>query len=659
MKTKGITIWERHAEKFVMAVAVLLFVGFAAMQFIGEPNAVSTPEGNIAPSDIDDLLEDRARALRAKLSDDADPGVELPDPVPALDQLVSELDRSLSPAPSLKQWSFAVAPSVEGRIGIGKNELLVPEIKAVTRVAVSQTADALADGEVERVPELQEFFPDPDQPHDLNIVLVAAPFDQAYLRRQFRGEDADDPEAVPPSSWYNDRPENIVDVAIEREEFIDGAWKYHTSLDPIPGQQGFRAQLAAGELNAALRDDVLGQLSDPAIQLDVIQPAFYALKNETLDTPEFANDEVDEEALERDEQINTIRDKIKNFVRRRDAKLKRLVEDLGGTRRERDAGRDDRGGGSAGGPGRGGGTGRRAPPGKGGPRDAPGKGGNTGGGFGVGDPGAGEGGPGSGPGSIDRKVEDRLNREIDILENKIDDEYQRLVDLGVDVNAQEQDQSPNPLDTLQGDEVVVMGYDLHAEPGHTYRYRMTVKVFNPFFGKKRGLVEEQEHLAESFTLDSPASDWSDPVRINPSLRVFITRASPPGARGAGPLGRAKAEVYRFYDGRHWMETFTVSAGGYIGGTKEVTVPGVDDPVEVDFRTDLFVLDIVADTDEGNDSGGRGLPDTGPRAKVLLQDLRTGEVLELRDPRTDLMSPDRRDLRDNLAFAESGGRAPPS
>jgi predicted acyltransferase len=88
MKTKGITVWERHAEKFVMAVAALLFIGFAAMQFIGEPNAVSTSEGNIAPSDIDELLEDRARELRAKLSDDADPGVELPDPVPALDQLV-------------------------------------------------------------------------------------------------------------------------------------------------------------------------------------------------------------------------------------------------------------------------------------------------------------------------------------------------------------------------------------------------------------------------------------------------------------------------------------------------------------------------------------------------------------------------------------------
>jgi hypothetical protein len=583
--------------------------------------------------------------------------------VPALDQLLTELDRSLSPAPSLKQWSFAVAPSVEGG-GFGpRQELLVPEVKAPTRVAVSQTADALADGVVGQYEELQELFPDPHEPHDLNIVLVAAPFDQAFLRRQFRGEDAADPNSVIPSSWFNDRPENIVDVAIEREEFVDGAWKYHTTLDPIPGQKGFRSQLAEGELNAALRDEVLSQLADPGFQLDLIQPAFFALKNETLEIPEFADDAVGEAVLELDEQVEKIRSKIKNLERRRDAKLKRLVEDLGGTRRERDTGRGDRDGG-AGGPGRGGGrtggTGRRAPPGKGGPRDAPGKGGNTGGGFGVGEPGGGEGGPIGGPERIDRKVEDRLNREIDILEDKIADEYQRLADLGVDVNAEEQNQSANPLDVLQGDDVVVMGYDLHAEPGHTYRYRVAVKVFNPFFGKKRGLVEEQEHLAESFTLDSPASDWSAPVRINPSLRVFITRASPPGSRGAGPLGRAKAEVYRFYDGEHWMETFTVSAGGYIGGVKEVQLPDDQGTVEVDFRTNLFVLDIVADIDDGQSNGARGLADTGGGAKVLLQNFRTGEILELRDPRAELMSPDRRDLRDNLALGgSSGGRAPPS
>ena len=65
MKTKGITIWERHAEKFVLGVALVLFIGFAALQFIGEPNAVSTPEGDVAPGAIDAMLEERANRIRS------------------------------------------------------------------------------------------------------------------------------------------------------------------------------------------------------------------------------------------------------------------------------------------------------------------------------------------------------------------------------------------------------------------------------------------------------------------------------------------------------------------------------------------------------------------------------------------------------------------
>jgi hypothetical protein len=106
-----------------------------------------------------------------------------------------------------------------------------------------------------------------------------------------------------------------------------------------------------------------------------------------------------------------------------------------------------------------------------------------------------------------------------------------------------------------------------------------------------------------------------------------------------------------------MEKFTVPAGGYIGGIKAVKLPDGQGTVEVDFRTDLFVLDIVADIDDGT-VPGRGVANVaGPGAKVLLQDIRTGEVLELRDPQVELRCPERRDLRDDLALADSGGRRP--
>ena len=115
---------------------------------------------------------------------------------------------------------------------------------------------------------------------------------------------------------------------------------------------------------------------------------------------------------------------------------------------------------------------------------------------------------------------------------------------------------------LEADLIQVWAHDLSVEPGRTYRYRLAVNVYNPFFGRKRSLVESQEALAELFTLSSAVSEWSTPIRIHPPLRVFITQAS---VNSGGPLrlGRAKAEVYRFYDGRQWRATFNVppSTGG--------------------------------------------------------------------------------------------------
>ena len=78
MKTKGITIWEKHAEKFVLALAFVAAGAFTALQFIGEPNAVSTSVGEVGPGEIDGLLQTRAEELLAKLRDDAPAGVELP-----------------------------------------------------------------------------------------------------------------------------------------------------------------------------------------------------------------------------------------------------------------------------------------------------------------------------------------------------------------------------------------------------------------------------------------------------------------------------------------------------------------------------------------------------------------------------------------------------
>ncbi|MCH8152997.1 MAG: hypothetical protein IH830_11585 [Planctomycetes bacterium] len=642
MKTKGITIWELHAERIVLGLAAALLVLFTAMQFTGEPNAVPKPQGTgvIAPDEIDALLQAEAERLLERLDEASPPQIELPDPVPALDYLLARFDRPVYPQPALPQFHVAVAPDIRGFERGRGVEFPVPQVKAPYQVVVKSYSDALADGVLSEHVDLQQQFPDPSQPLDITFVTAAARFSVADLRRQFRGEhidlDAEEKAAIP-ASWYKDRPENIVDVVIERQQLVDAHWTNITTLDPIPGQFTFRPQLGEG-IGAAVRDQVIEQLGDPIVQLDIIRPEFYPTKNEGWSPPALDEPEIPEGLAPKDEEVLRIKSAIVRFKEKRKRLIERL-EKLGGTIEGCDEGpAEPPKGGSGDGDGPSGG---RGTPGR---RGAPG----SGGGMGPG------GGPvrrdkgGGGYGSADKGDEAAIRRrckEINRLEKIITAREEQLSRLSApseidDGTSGEPDGQSTPP---QDDEITIWGHDLTVEPSKTYRYRLTVKIYNPFFGKKRSLVEQQQDLAESFTLSSAVSEWSDPLHVSPPLRVFITKATPAGGRAAAGtlgLGRAIAEVYRFYDGDQWVETFRVQPGDYIGTVKEYRMPDGEEPVRIDFSTGLVVLDIVEDIDPGR---GGGL-EAGRAAKVLLQDLRTGEILQLRDPQVEILNPDRRRLK---------------
>ncbi len=209
----------------------------------------------------------------------------------------------------------------------------------------------------------------------------------------------------------------------------------------------------------------------------------------------------------------------------------------------------------------------------------------------------------------------------------------------------------NVQDEQDNGKIVVWGHDLFVEPGETYRYRITLELYNPFFAKKRSLTQEQEHLAESFTLSSDPSDWSEPITVQPRLQIYITSATAPGQRrgaiGGLGLGQVTAEVYKYFDGRQWMGTFKVQPGEHIGAM-QMKKSGDGQPlVEVDFSTGLYVLDIVVDIDASrSDARNSGLA-----ATVLLQNARDAEKIEFRDPRTDGSDARRWDLRDKVSDRE--------
>jgi hypothetical protein len=196
-------------------------------------------------------------------------------------------------------------------------------------------------------------------------------------------------------------------------------------------------------------------------------------------------------------------------------------------------------------------------------------------------------------------------------------------------------------------EVVVWGHDLDVRYGAIYRYRFTLRIYNPFFGRKILLTPEQAELANDLTVASQTSEWSADVQVEPPLRVFVTRATPPDDQARGgllgrDLGSVSAEVFRFFDGRWWRDVFRVEPGERIGSAQNAAPRG-QAPVEIDFGTDWFVLDVVHDPRRSGDSD--------PGALVMLQNLRTGELSPYRDPRREAQSLQLLDLRSLVELAE--------
>ncbi len=641
MKTKGITIWERHAEKMVVGVAGVAFIAFAAMQFIGEPNAVQMGTDTFTPANVDETLQSEAERLEARINS---PGssVDLPDPIPALTSLMEGVDASISPRASLDQVQWQIVPDVQEHLpgdDVRFAELQVPAPTPIRHSSFTDTLDPVA----VRDYELQDLFPSPDGPFDLTWVTPTIWFPLAELIEQVRGGGTDlAADVIPfPSSWSPDPHPPIVDVVFERQELVAGAWTNQTVLDPIPGQVTYR-DLLARTVDAAAHDQIISGTTDSATLRDLIQPAFYLTMNSTwvplLNPEEIVLDDDDDA----NEEVRSIVRQLKN-ANRDLARWHTQLEEAGGPLRGDEGnpgggaggGRDDpprggRGGGNSGG----GGGGRR----EGGGNAPPGPG--SGGGMGVGDSGGGI------PGRRNKGNEQDLKKRRTLME-KIDKQRDKIARLEAEFAvlrpdlAEQADQAEQMLDS---DLIPIWAHDLHVEAGKVYRYRAIVKVFNPAFGRKRSLGEEQQALADTFAVESVPSEWSSEVEVKSRLQIYIVTATHAEAsQGIGMLGlgQATAEVYRFQDGQWWMRRFNVQPGDHIGGVHSERVGS--DRVSVDYSTGYYVLDVIKDLDApGNDS-------LNARAGtiVVLQDATTGERTQVRLPAAETRDSNRLDLSDTV------------
>lgn len=595
MRRKGITIWEQRVEWIVIGAAVVAFAVFTALQFVGEPNAVTIDDQKVAPGDVDRLLAAEAERLSALLSPDAPPAVEI-DPYAKgfLEDFNDLLTASVSPGGELaaNQPRLALGATHTAPGGVAFVE---PQIEAPTPLGALQTFDALAEGVVEEYESLAERFP--EDLRDLTWVTPAALLDAAAVLAEFRKEPVDEDMAAMPTSWFNDQL-TILDVRIERQELVNGGWTNLTLLEPMPGQQTFRSRLT-GPVDAAARDEILAEVSDPSVREAVIQPAFYPTRKGNWVRPSLQQKQAVADETEQEREIRKGRLRLTQLRHKRDKAAKDL-EDAGGPLGDpRD--RRDRG--------------RTGGQGKDGPRDAPGPGG-------MGKSAGQRRGAG---GEAAKRLRESLTKRLAKLERQVERLEKQLAPLIGEEALKEEEGGPDG--GLDSDQWLIWGHDITVEPGKTYRYRFTVEAYNPFFARKLNLVEEQHHLADTMTLSSQTSEWSPAIEVEPMLQFFIAKAVAQDQPNPGQLGLGfvKADVYRFHDARWWARSFTVGAGERIG--QLVSARGA--AASVDYRTDWFVLDIVADLDAAA---------TEIRAQTaaaaVLQCLSTGQVAPPRVPRED-------------------------
>jgi hypothetical protein len=542
MGTKGINPLERHCEKIVLGVTLILLVGVGTMQFIGQPNAVEVGGNLTPPGDVSRMLARRAEELeRATHSPDV---VDLPE-VRSLDQLFeSRRDLGDAVARAPVPWGPRYDIEIDAG-GTPVEDIFYAEVELAPAeeplvVADFYNLDPLVLEEAQPNDEILAWFGG-NQPADFRAVTIESRVDPATVRAAFE-VDGDDPSIRSiPAGWYEDRA-YIADVVVERERLLDdGTWGETTEVAPMPGRASVR-DLLRRDTPVAFND--LRTARDEAAW-DIEQPPFYRTSTNEWERPSvvLAADKsagAAESPLDREERrLEDIRDRIANLERQVQRLEDRIDRTPGGTGRDRNP-------------------------------------------------------------AVDRLREQLSNLNADLREEQ-DQEREQIrqiealaTTLGVtwedptqarrttQRERREEIEEPevfqNLSTLLERDDVPLWTTDIDVQPGATYRYRMRYDILNPFAGKANRLNATQKPLAEPLVVASPWSDWSEPVEVPDSTYFFVVNANP--AQAGTPVARAGIELYRYYDGYWRRSDASVEPGDVVARSLTIT----RDVVEVDRPT---------------------------------------------------------------------------
>ncbi len=604
MKIKGINPLERHVEKIVLGAFAMFVLTVLLLQtgLVGGGRLVRVGDSerplDRAMEGVRDLAIQRQGRLKSDQVATAIPA-SLPDPARVFDEaFVAATGAAASLAalgpPSLRMGGGAGDPGAAGIALQRGGEVRFAAIKvskpsAPIAAVFEGTLDPIEVAEIG--PSLASLLP-PAQPFDARVPSIEATFDAEALRRSIEAPDGADVSPLPDALWQG--KVELVDVEWSRQELgSDGQWGNEAVISPPPGRDTPRDLASKTPFQPADYRDLLER--ERVERLNIRRPMFYAtISGRAWAWPSLRQKE---ETVQGAEDVGGLKRNLASVRAELEELKKRLERLIQGPRKPGDKPNNP-----------------PAPP-DGPPKD-PGGGGGGGGGsdrgpsadarrqsspvWHSGDAGASgrwpvipnnwyaqSGGSGGGPGgpppsdgsSSEERRKEREAQARKVLEEAIAKLTKRETELveqlakkgvGAEVAAPPSflDEPLGSLASAEMKQVTLWTHDLTAKPGATYRYKSRVRVTNPFYGQTDKLLEDQKSLAAEPVVSGEASDWSEPVVIEPRVEFFITSASEAG----GPLAasaRAGAEVYEFFYGYWRRTTISMTPGDPVAGSLEL------------------------------------------------------------------------------------------
>ena len=202
------------------------------------------------------------------------------------------------------------------------------------------------------------------------------------------------------------------------------------------------------------------------------------------------------------------------------------------------------------------------------------------------------------------KKRDQKKKEFDKLKSEFEVQFPESIQDSKNLAKQEP-----KLQLVDLSVVNVWAHDLEAVAGNTYRYRATVKIYNPFFTRENLLVAAQTKLSKGLVISSATSEWGNEVTLPSATSFFFTRGS---ARDGIGGRRISIALFRNSSGVQNLSSEDLKLGDPVGGVhgeKESTV---------DFSTNWYLADIFDDA--GSDKNGGIIA-------VFQQRTNAGEVLQ--------------------------------